>query len=90
MLNDKWTCRNCDWHGIESEITKYKYFEETQLEPEEWLWHCPVCNVTSALEEDSTAWCSWCDDEPVSDEGEVCSECRTTYAEAIADEAKGH
>ena len=85
-----WKCTACDWHGEEIEIRKEEYFKETRLEPAEWVWYCPVCHKTETLEEDAAAYCAWCEDEVVSDEGEICTECRTCYAEAIADEANGH
>lgn len=89
-MRNKWRCESCGWHGHEDEIRKEEFFKETRLEPAEWVWHCPLCHDTDTLEEDGYAYCESCEDEIVSDEGEICTECRTCHAEALADEARGH
>ena len=85
----KWKCTNCKWHGEETEISKVEYFTETQLEPSEWLWHCPECNFTE-LDEDTNVYCRNCDEEPVSDEGEQCPECYATDVERHRDDSRSH
>ena len=85
MAQDYYRCVDCDWHGPETEIHKEVFFQETRLEPSETIWYCPLCFKTESLEKDSTAYCEWCGDEPVPDEGEICFECLTCYGDEIAD-----
>ena len=89
---DTWICTRCKWQGDVHEIIKHEIFAATREEPAEWQWYCPDCNFHDSLEElyENAAWCKTCEDVIVKDEGNICTECMTCHAEALADEAKGH
>ena len=90
MIRDEWECTACKWTGQECDIRKEKTFTATREEPEEWEWYCPDCNKSETLQEVDEILCATCEDEPVKEEGNICSECMTCHAEALFDESIGH
>lgn len=89
-MKDKWFCNNCKWTGQECDIETKLYFAQTQEEPAEYTAHCPSCGSTSIEEESKITWCRTCEDEPVKDEGDQCTECYTEDCERHNDTSRGH
>ena len=88
-MENKWCCKACQWEGNERDIETKLYFAQTQEEPAEYTAHCPSCNSTR-IEEIIQIMCQGCEDEPVKDEGDYCSECYSEECERYADAARGH
>lgn len=90
MREDKWECNNCKWTGPEYEIVKVEYFMETQLEPSEWLWHCPKCSATDSMDRVTDIFCKHCDEVQVQHDDDLCPECFAEECERYADASRGH
>ncbi len=86
---NKWRCKQCKWEGMEKDIELKIIFAATQYEPSEYLPYCPSCDSTH-IEEVEQILCKTCEDEPVKDEGDQCTECYTEECERHVDASRGH
>ena len=76
----KFECERCKHIFTENEITPVLFFAATRDEPDEFVDHCPECHSDKIIEM-PTIFCEGCGNEPVQDERERCTECRTCEAE---------
>jgi len=89
-MNTQWECMHCHWVGSSDEICKKISYFETDLDPEEWIWFCPGCDMADHFQEKTEVLCRTCEDEPVQHEGDQCPECYAEECERYVDASRGH
>jgi len=88
-------CKACNNEFHENEADSECVFQETRLEPAEFVLKCPSCGATddgmnSIIAITYRVVCDICEEVQVQHDGEPCAECHTLAQERLYDDLTGH